>query len=52
LIDYRIQHSGSLDTRSQAVARIADGTASQQNVGSNLRLLLNSIAICFRDIAL
>jgi len=35
-------------TRSQAVARIADRTASQQTN----RLLLNSISSCFWDIGL
>jgi len=40
-------------TRSQAVARIADRTASQQTLlGTNWRLLLNSISWCFRDIGL
>jgi len=42
------------ETRSQAVARIADRTArlSHSRLSSNYRLLLNSISSCFQDIGL
>jgi len=40
-------------TRSQAVARIADRSASQQTkVNSKRLLLINSISSCFLDIVL
>jgi len=44
--------AAKVSTRSQAVARIADRTASQQTIYSNQRLLLNSISSRFRNIGL